>query len=249
MKLKLDANGNVVLQDGKPVYVADDGREIAFDAPGTVSTISRLNAEAKSHRERAEAAETKLKTFDGITDPAGAIKALGIVKNLDDKKLVDAGEVERIKTETKKALEDQYAPTVKRVQELETALQNEMIGGGFARSKVIAEKFAVPHDMVQARFGQHFKIEDGKVVAYDTNGNKLFSPSRPGEVANFDEAIELLVSQYPYRDTILRGSGSSGGGASGGGSGGGQKTLTRSQFDQLSPADKAAAVKAGTKVE
>lgn len=32
MKLKLDDNGNAVLQDGKPVYVHDDGKEIAFDA-------------------------------------------------------------------------------------------------------------------------------------------------------------------------------------------------------------------------
>lgn len=27
MKLKLDENGNVVVQDGKPVYVYDDGKE------------------------------------------------------------------------------------------------------------------------------------------------------------------------------------------------------------------------------
>ena len=56
MKLKLDANGNVVLQDGKPVYIKDDGTEIAFDAAGTVATISRLNAEAKGHREAIAAA-------------------------------------------------------------------------------------------------------------------------------------------------------------------------------------------------
>lgn len=32
MKLKLDENGYVVVQDGKPVYVHDDGKEVAFDA-------------------------------------------------------------------------------------------------------------------------------------------------------------------------------------------------------------------------
>ncbi len=58
MKLKLDENGHVVVSDGKPVYVHDDGKEVAFDAVGTVATISRLNGEAKSHRERAEAAES-----------------------------------------------------------------------------------------------------------------------------------------------------------------------------------------------
>ena len=62
MKLKLDEQGHVVVQDGKPVYVHDDGKEVAFDAVGTVSTIGRLNAEAKSHRERAETAENTLKS-------------------------------------------------------------------------------------------------------------------------------------------------------------------------------------------
>lgn len=47
MKLKLDENGYVVVQDGKPVYVHDDGKEVAFDAPQTVQKISTLNGEAK----------------------------------------------------------------------------------------------------------------------------------------------------------------------------------------------------------
>ena len=241
MKLKLDANGNVVLQDGKPVYVNDDGKEIAFDAPATIATISRLNGEAKTNRERAEAAEGKLKAFDGITDPAAALKALGIVKNLDDKKLVDAGEVERVKSEVQKALEQQYAPVVKRAEDLEAELYAERIGGAFARSPlIVGEKatFAIPADMVQARFGKHFKIEDGKTVAYDANGNKIFSLSRPGELADFDEALKVLVDQYPYKAQILKGSGATGGGAGGGGGhGGGKTTYTREQFAKLGPAE------------
>jgi uncharacterized protein with von Willebrand factor type A (vWA) domain len=31
MKLKLDEAGHVVVSDGKPVYLADDGKEIVFD--------------------------------------------------------------------------------------------------------------------------------------------------------------------------------------------------------------------------
>lgn len=248
MKLKLDAQGNVVLQDGKPVYVKDDGTEVAFDAVGTVATIARINAEAKSHRERAEAAETALKGFEGITDPAAAIKALATVKNLNDKQLVDAGEVERVKAEAIKAVEEKYAPTVKRVGELEQQLHGEVIGGAFARSKMIADKFAIPADMVQARFGQHFKMESGKMVATDANGNKIFSPARPGELADFDEALGVLVEQYPYKANILKGAQASGGGASGGqgGQGGGKRTLTRAQFDALPAADKAKAAAEAT---
>lgn len=217
MKLKLDENGNAVLQDGKPVYVHDDGKEVAFDAPGTVATITRLNSEAKGHRERAENAEKAVKAFEGIDDPAAAKKALATVANLDAKTLVDAGEIETVKAEISKAFQLQLDEVTGKAQTLEQQLYAEKIGGSFSRSKFIADKLAVPADMVQATFGQNLKVEDGKVVAYDAQGQKIFSRARPGELADFDEAIETLVSQYPHRDHILKSSGANGGGAQNGG--------------------------------
>lgn len=222
MKLKLDAEGHVVVTDGKPVYVHDDGKEVAFDAASTVATISRLNGEAKSHRERAEAAEAKLRPFAdaGIEDPSAARKALDTVANLDAKKLVDAGEIETVKAEIVKGFQAQLDEANGRSKTLEQHLYAEKIGGSFSRSKFIAEKFAIPADLVQARFGGAFGVEDGKIVAKDQTGNKLFSRARPGELADFDEALELLVDQYPYKDQILKSSGASGGGANGSGGGG-----------------------------
>jgi len=223
MKLKLDENGHVVVQDGKPVYVHDDGKEVAFDAAATVQTISRLNGEAKSHRERAEAAEKAAKAFEGIEDPAAAKKALETVANLDSKKLIDAGEVEKVKAEISKAFQSQLDEANGKVQTYEQQLYAEKIGGSFARSKLIAEKLAVPADMVQATFGAAFKIEEGRVVAYDAHGQKIFSRARPGEIADFDEALETLVEAYPHKEHILKASGANGGGAGGNGGGGGGK--------------------------
>lgn len=220
MKLKLDENGQVVLVDGKPVYVHDDGKEIPFDAAGAMQKIGQLNGESKTHREAREAAEGKLKTFEGIDDPAAALKALGIVKNLDDKKLIDAGEVDKVKSELTKAYDEKLAGKEVELQKAHAQLYQELIGGSFARSKMVAEKLAIPADMVQAYFGQQFKVEDGKVVAYDRNGSKVYSRVKPGELADFDEALEALIEAYPHKDHILKGSGSSGGG-SGGSSGGG----------------------------
>lgn len=250
MKLKLDDQGHVVVQDGKPVYVHDDGKEVAFDAPGTVSTISRLNGEAKSHRERAEAAEQALKGFEGITDPAAALKALSTVKNLDDKRLVDAGEVEKVKAEAIKAIEDRYAPMVKENETLKGQINSHLIGGAFASSKFIAEKFAAEGpagvEIARALFGNSLKVEDGKVVGYDAQGNKLYSRARPGELASAEEAIELLVDSYPHKNSILKGSGANGGGAGhGGGNGGGKKTMSREQFNQVDPAMRAQFLKEG----
>lgn len=252
MKLKTeDVNGTqyAVIQDGKPVYVKDDGSEVAFDAPGTIATISRLNGEAKGHREAKEAAETRLKAFEGITDPKAAIEALGKLKSLDDKKLIDAGEVEKVKAEAIKAVEEKYKPIVEENEKLKGDLYSERVGGQFARSKFIAEKCAVPADILQARFGTNFKDEDGKAVAYDGNGNKIYSKSNPGEPAAFDEALEILLDGYAYKDSLLKGtgggSGAKGSTASGGG---GAKTMTRSEFDAMSQADRIAKFKDGFKV-
>ena len=181
MKLKLDENGHVVVQDGKPVYVHDDGKEVAFDAPQTVATITRLNGEAKTHREAKEQLEAKLKGFEGIEDPVAAKKALETLKNFDDKKLVDAGEVEKIKLEAIKAVEEKYAPIVQERDAFQSQLHNELIGGGFARSKFIPDNIAVPVDMIQATFGKNFQIENGKVVAVGADGQKIYSRTRPDE--------------------------------------------------------------------
>lgn len=226
MKLKLNEQGFAVVQDGKPVYVHDDGKEVAFDAPSAIAKISSLNAEAKGHREAKEAAEAKLKSFEGIDDADAARKALETVKNVDEGKLVAAGKVEEIKAAAKKAAEEQVAAANKaHAEELtrtkherDTALGQlyaELIGGSFNRSKFVQERFAIPTDMVQSKFGAAFKVEDGKIVAYDAAGNKIYSRTRHGEIADFDEAIETLVDAYPHKDQILKASGASGGGSPG----------------------------------
>jgi len=250
MKLKLDDQGHVVLQDGKPVYVYEDGKEVAFDAPGTVNTITRLNAEAKSHREGKETAEAALKAFEGITDGAAAKKALEIVANLDQKKLVDAGEIDKVKEEISKAYKGQLDEATTKAATFEKQLYEEKIGGAFSRSKFIGEKLAIPADLVQSKFGAAFKVEDGKTIAYDQHGQKIYSRTRPGEIADFDEAIETLVEQYPHRDHILKGTGANGSGApnNGGNGGQGKKSISRSQFDALDPQGKHAHVSAGGEV-
>ncbi len=245
MPFKLTPEGHIATQDVNgvklPVFTGADGKDSPFDADATVATISRLNGEAKGHRERAEKAENTLKAFDGITDPAAAIKALSTVKNLDDKKLVDAGEVEKVKTEAINSVRKEFEPVVAERDKLKGELYGEKIGGAFARSKFVTEKLAIPADMVQAAFGSRFTIENGKVVAKDANGNQIFSRTKHGEPADFEEALEIMVEAYPGKASILKGSGASGSGANGGGNGaGGKQTMTRAAFNALDPAAQSA---------
>lgn len=257
MPFKFDASGNIVTQEVNgsklPVFIHGDGKEVPFDADSTLGTISRLNGEAKAHREAKEAAEAALKPFRdaGLSDAAAAAKAMATVKNLDDKKLVDAGEVERVKAEVAKALESQYAPFKAKAETLEQQLQQHLIGGVFAGSKFVATKFAAADaaaasEIARALFASRFKVEEGRVVGYDAQGNKLYSRARPGELADAEEALEMIVDSYPHKASILKGTQASGSGAQGGGGnqgGGGKKTMTRAAFDALDPATKVATAK------
>ncbi len=250
LKLKMDDDGHVVVEDDKPVYLDDDGKDVAFDAPGTVATITRLNGEAKGHREGKEEALAKLKLFDGIDDPKAAKIALEKLKTIDFTKLVGVDKVEEVRAELAKAYETKLADKDTEIGDLKSTLDSEMIGGSFARSKFIAEKIAVPVDIVQARFGKSFRIEDGQIAAYGADKNKIYSKSKPGETASFEEALEILIDQYPNKDQILKGNNAGGGGAGGGGGGaGGGKTMTRSSFEQLTAREQSAKIlKEGVKI-
>lgn len=260
MPFKYDPTGNIVVADhaGKklPVFINAKGEEAPFDADGTVTTIATLNGEARTHRTRAEAAEAKLAIYADITDPVKAKEALGIVANLDAKKLVDAGEVERVRTEIGRAWEGKLTEANGKLQDLTAQYYAEKIGGAFARSKFIAERVdpRYPIDMLQARFESHFGLEDGEIVAVDANGNKLYSNINPGKLAGFDEAFGMILGTHPQKDSILKGTGASGGGAQNNGgpgsqSQGGKQTITRSQFDKMPPAEKATAARTASIVD
>ena len=82
----------------KALVIKRNGKEVAFDAVYTLGTITRLNKEAQTNREEAKQFKEKLALF-GDLDPTSAKDALNKLKNLDDKKLVDAGEIEKLKAE------------------------------------------------------------------------------------------------------------------------------------------------------
>lgn len=228
---KKDDQGNLVLKDGNPVNILPNGQEqvVGLDA------ISRLNSEAKEHRTAKEAAEAKLKMFEGL-DPELARKAIDTVGKLDAKKLIDAGEVDKVRKE----ISDQYLAQIAEKESLAAQLQGQLhdmkIGKVFESSKFLNENLAVPKDFVEAAYRSNFKIEDGKIVPYGKDGNKIYSKTRIGEVADAEEALQILIESHPSKDAILKADvGSGSGNKGGGGQQGGSNIIKRSEFDKLEP--------------
>lgn len=259
-----DVSYAVLGANGHPVYVHQDGSEKEFDAAGTMSRIGGLNREAQQNREAKEALEARLKAFEGIEDPAAALQALTTVGNLQSGDLKTASQVEEIKNAARKAAEEQVAAqarqTATKLQELEKerdsfrdSLYNEKVGGAFARSKFITDKTTVPPDMLQAMFGKNFKIENGEIVPYDSNGNKIYSTVRGGELASFEEGLETLINGYGGKGAILKGTNHSGTGAPQTNGGavppGGKPQISRQQFESMPHEKRAETVRTHTIVD
>jgi hypothetical protein len=109
-----------------------------------------------------------------------------------------------------------------------------MMGKHFESSPVMAS-LKIPHDVAAAFFGDSFRIEGGKLVALDKNGIQMYSGTRHGEAANFDEAFAQIVDRYPDKAMIQR----KDDGQASGEQGKPVTSITRVQFDSLPPASRA----------
>ncbi len=235
---KMSADGKTIEVDakGNPIWINASGAE----APVEGDAIARLNAEARQHRVDKEKAETALKAFDGI-DPVTAKKAIDTVKNIDTKKLIDAGEVEKVRETMRGEFTNQLNEKDKALIDLQSRYDGLNISNVFANSEFIRENIAVPPDMFEATFRGNFKMKDGKLEAYDKNGNRLMSKKNNGDYAEPNEALAILVEQHPQKDTILKAPNHKGTGNTGQGGGRSQaRTMLRADFDALSPNDQAA---------
>lgn len=231
-----EAGDAVLLKDGNPIYVQADGTEAVIAS----DTISQRNAEAKANRERAENAEKSLKAFEGL-DAAKAREALELVGKLDQKKLIDAGEVDKLKESMRGEFQTIIDTANKERDEAVSARDNLVMDAAFSGSKFITDRLLLPPDITRATFGKNFKLENGKIVAYGSDGNKILSKQKIGEDASFDEAMEHIVSNYPQRDMIMKGGNHGGGGNQGGGGGGtpGKARYSRKDYDTLPPREQA----------
>lgn len=231
---KMAADGKTIeMKDGNPIWVDANGGESVMEG----GTITRLNGEIKKHRERVTALETDLAPFAGL-DAKAAKEAIEMVSKIDKKKLIDAGEVDRVTNEIKATFQGQLTEAQKVNADLQVQIDNRDIDGVFTGSDFVRDQVAIPADMFQAYFRSNFKKgKDGKIEAYDKMNNRIVSKQKVGEYAEPAEALQILVEQHPQKDTILRAPNASGGGGGGGGNRHGKRVIPRAEFDKMLPAE------------
>ncbi len=232
MKIKIDENGNAVVDENSfPIYLFEDGdsvEEKPVDVPALFTKIKELNNEAKQHRLKKNELAEKYKVIEEmqIEDVESfikeSVKNSELVSNFNDKDFKSAAEVEKIKQGVKDSYEEKMREleksmnilredSSKMLSQKDANIRSLLIKGAFDSSDFIREKTVLPADIAYDTFGKYFHIEESddgslRVFAVNKSGDKLFSRTNPGEYANTDEAIELIIKEYARSNDILRAS-------------------------------------------
>lgn len=219
---------SIALDDNKlPIWQHEDGKEVGVNFGGTLGTIRELTAKEKEYKAKLTDFEKRFKDFEGI-EPEKARKALDLMNQLDEGKLVDSGKRdEAIKkaieardaewSQKHKSIETALKEASQKMEEKEAVIYNLMVSQKFGQSSVLKDKTMTP-DVAEAVFARNFKVEnvDGaqKPVGY-LNNEKIYSLKNPGKIADFDEAFGIIWENYPHKNNYMKdipgGSGSQGG--------------------------------------
>jgi hypothetical protein len=244
--IEMDDNGHPMVIDD-----ADDDKEFGIRAIDLYAKIPALQAEAKKYREGfadldPKDVQAKLTSFGemqerltlfGDIEPDTAKEAVRTVANLKQLDQDKNIEIEKLKSgvaESYKAkikdIDAKYEQKDRQLQgvltQKDNVIRNLLIRGAFDRSEFIKDKTVLTPDIAYDSFGKFFQVEeDGdavKVFALDRAGEKIFSKANPGEYAPPEEAIGLIINDYPQKDSIMRTS-------SGGSGAGGNTKMTNSK--------------------
>lgn len=157
--------------------------------------------------------QDQLKAFDGI-DPVAVKKLLTEQKTAEEKALEAKGDWERLKTR----MAEEHGKEVTTLQEQIKALSGELnntkgtineltIGTRFSQSQFIAEELTLTPAKARVIYGDHFELEEGKMVAYDKprgSANRTALVDQYGNAVGFDEALKKIVEADPEKDHLLK---------------------------------------------
>jgi hypothetical protein len=220
----------------------------------TLSEIEGLSSALGKERGRADAAEKALKAlqgrYEGYDVEAGKAAIEKVARMTEDQKAREA--------QWEQNLQQRLGPVQKerdealaRLKDAEARYDSMLVDRALADSAFIRDKVSkdpIHQSYVREHFRSAFKVEDGRIVAYDQSGQKVFGTD--GQPADVDTALSRFVNALPNGQALLAGSTASGSGASAGTGGmpAGAKTMKLSHFDALSPAEQMKAVKSGIRI-
>lgn len=245
-------------QNIAPLYVQDSASgKWRLDVNGgfkTLSEIEGLSSALGKERSRADTAEKALKALQGKLegfDLEAGRKAMEQVARMTEDQKAREAQWEANVQQRLDPVQKERDELAAKLKDAEARYDSMLVDRALADSAFIRDKVSrdpIHQQFVREHFRSAFRVEDGRVVAFDSGGQKMFGTD--GQPCDVDTALSRLVNALPNGQSLLAGSTASGSGASAGAGGvpAGARVMKRSQFDALSPAEKLKTVKSGTRI-
>lgn len=221
------------------------GDDYILDAEG-VEDVSGLKSALQKTKEARDALKLQLEAeaekFKDI-DPVRAREALKTLHELDEKKLVDKGEYDRLLKKRSDEFDVREAESQQKMADLNKRLDTYELINPVRDAALKAGVLPKSLDLVLAdmRVNSRVKLNDKRqVVVLDKDGD----PTDISLEKYFGEVYKI------DRENLYAGTGAGGSGAQSGTNGSGTgKTVTREQFKAMTPAEQVAVSKQATKGE
>jgi hypothetical protein len=206
-------------ESGNPIWIReDDKKEIGIDADHFFNKIPTLLDEKRQVKKEFTDFKNMYKDID---DPEEARKAIQMLRDgkLGENKINEVRE--QLKEEYNKSVTKIATEKDSIISNLNKEIYNLVVSNAFRSSPILngsKKMTTIPVELAEIKWGKNFKSEtvNGRptVVGYldDAHTQPIYSDSKPGEYAPFDEAFLKLLDKSPLKNEILKGSGASGGG-------------------------------------
>lgn len=209
----------------------DKGDSKKEEKPGMSEAEAKLLKEVMQKKERIQEQESKLesqgqeiaelqsqlKKFDGLDlDRVNAL--LSEADKAEEKRLEAQGEWNRLKErmaeQHQQEVEKVTSEFTTQVEELRAQLEASQgsiveltVGNAFSGSMFINEELVLTPAKARTVYGEHFEVQDGKVVAYDapkSNKERTMIVDANGSPLAFDDAMRKIVDLDADRDALIR---------------------------------------------
>lgn len=234
MKLKTDESGNLLTVEKNgtimPILVREGQEDAPLDFAYLISHNKRLSDERDAAIKQSDSLKSKLEGFSEFEayDFDQIKRALDTHTQFEHGELLQAGKLDELKTKIRQSFEDNEA-RLKSTHESQLQEKAEALKSATAKFESLLMQNAfnstnalegtiferVP-DTARKNYSDRFRVQDDRVVGLDESGEVIISRSRPGEPAEFDEALTQIISSDPNHENYRLSTGASGIGAQSG---------------------------------
>jgi len=239
------------------LYTKREDGKFVLDVEGMVdkSKLEEFRTNNIEMEKKIKVLTEQAEVYKGI-DPAKAKEALEQLQKIQEKKLIDEGNVEQLFAQRTEKMKNEFVEQIAAKEKVIGELKGQVDKVGSEKNQFIlftelARAIDNPEfgfesgvaELLKPQVLKEFQYRDEKVVRVKPDGTLVYGKN--GDAVGLGEFLQEVAKERPY---LVKKSAGGGAHNNGNQNGNGTKQVTRSTFEAFSPQGKADYVKAGGKV-